>query len=251
MAQNIPVVALSATITHSIFKEVVGCLHLRDVSTIALSPQRNNITCCVREHIPVREFGAEIASDLSKERREYPKTIIFCRNYKHCYQLYGTIRECMKENFTDPPHSRDLHNFRLVDMFTRGSLPTMNEKVLTSFKCVGSRLRIVIATVAFGMGVDCPDVRQIMHYGAPSLIEEYVQEIGRAGRDQLQSKAILLYKSSKYVGKEMKAYGENTTICRRTLLFQNFLCYHDQVIEPMCLCCDICAIMCECDKCNS
>ena len=128
-------------------------------------------------------------------------------------------------------------------MFTRGSLPAMNEKV-------GSKLRIVIATVAFGMGVDCPDIHQIIHNGASSLVEEYVQETGRAGRDKLQSKAILVYKPGKYVGKEMKAYCENSTMCRRTLLFKTFLCYHDQVIKPMCLCCDICVTKCECDSCK-
>ena len=51
------------------------------------------------------------------------------------------------------------------------------------------------------MGVDCPDIRQVLHYGPPNLVEEYVQETGRAGRDGLPSKAILIYKTGKFVGR--------------------------------------------------
>jgi len=79
--------------------------------------------------------------------------------------------------FLEPPGSLHIYIiFRLVDIYTRASLVEMNEKVLISFKKPGSKLRIVITTLSFGMGVDCPDVRQVIHY------EDYVQETGRAGR---------------------------------------------------------------------
>lgn len=127
----------------------------------------------------------------------------------------------------------------------------MNEKVLKSFKEPGSKLRIVIATTAFGMGVDCPDIRQIIHYGATNLLEEYVQETGRAGRDGLPSRAVLIYlKPGRHVGDEMKVYGANIISCRRELLFQQFLSYVQEDVKSLCLCCDICAVMCECEKCN-
>ncbi len=82
-------------------------------------------------------------------------------------------------------------------MYTRASLAEMNEEVMSSFKTAGSKLRIVIATVAFSMGVDCPDIRQVIHYGVPNLIEEYVQETGQAGRDGLLSEAELILKKRK------------------------------------------------------
>ena len=94
----------------------------------------------------------------------------------------------------------------------------MNEKVLASFKNKDSKLRIVIATIAFGMGIDCPDITQIIHYGLTSLVKDYVQETGRAGRNGFPSKAVLINKPSKHVEKEMKAYCENTTYYRRQLL---------------------------------
>ena len=99
------------------------------------------------------------------------------------------LRKNLKEDFTEPPNSPDLHVFRLVDMYTRASLLEMNQKVMASFKTPGSKLRIVIATIAFAMGVDCPDIRQVLRYGPPNLVEEYVQETGRAGRDGLPSKS--------------------------------------------------------------
>ena len=135
-------------------------------------------------------------------------------------------------------------------MYTR-SLTEMKEKVLCSFTKVGSRLRLVIATTAFGMGIDCPDIQEIIHYGPPSCPEQYVQETGRAGRDGLQSKAIQLCgKPERFVGQEMKQYGENKTECRQKTLFQDFFCYADDNVQPWCVCCDVCACLCLCDKCN-
>ena len=68
---------------------------------------------------------------------------------------------------------------------------------------------------------------------------------------RLASKAILISKTGKYVRKEMVDYGQNSYICRRKLLFQNFLCYKEDIIEPKYICCDIiCKIKCECENCN-
>ena len=61
--------------------------------------------------------------------------------------------------------------------------PTVKVKILEQFTSPSSSLCVVIATVAFGMGVNCPDVRQIIHWGVPEDTEIYIQESGRAGRD--------------------------------------------------------------------
>ncbi len=71
-------------------------------------------------------------------------------------------------------------------MFLSCTDPVVKEEIIQSFTCTKeSRLRIVVATVAFGMGIDCHDVREVIHLGAPNVLESYVQETGRAGRDGL------------------------------------------------------------------
>ena len=67
----------------------------------------------------------------------------------------------------------------------------MNEKVLTSFLVLSGLLRVLIATAVFSMGIDCQDIHCIMHYGAPAIVTEYVQETGRAGQDG--NPAVVLY----------------------------------------------------------
>ena len=104
-------------------------------------------------------------------------------------------------------------------------------------------LRLIIATTAFGMGIDCPDVRRIIHWGIPNTLEqEYVQETGRCGRDGNLASAILYQgKGGKYASSEVKNYVSNTTVCRRRLLFQEFLLYKSDDIKVMGHeCCDIC-----------
>ena len=78
-----------------------------------------------------------------------------------------------------------------MDIFTSVTDQSQKDGILDAFTR-DSQLRIVIATIAFGMGIDCPDVQQIVHIGLPDDIESYIQETGRAGRDGQLSLATLL-----------------------------------------------------------
>lgn len=78
---------------------------------------------------------------------------------------------------------------------------------MTCFTSPISPLRVVIATVAFGMGINCHNVRTVVHYGPPEDIDTYIQETGRVGRDGQSSHALLLArKRSAHIEEDMAAY---------------------------------------------
>ena len=161
----------------------------------------------------------------------------------------------MKEEMTEPIGSRDLAIFRIVDMFTACTIPSVKDAILESFCKSDGILRVVIATVAFGMGLDCPNVRRVVHWGPSSDIEQYVQETGRAGRDGLPSMASLYVTDLRsHPTKEcMKEYYKNKDKCRRKMILYHFEQSESQAHDnspSLCSCCDVCAIVCECQLCS-
>ena len=107
-----------------------------------------------------------------------------------CRNLCGFFHSALKEEHTDPEGTPNLARYRhrLIDMFMTDQ--TVKESIVKSF-C--TQLRIVICTIAFGMGVDCVNVHQIVHWGVASNVESYVQESGRAGRDGQVACATLFF----------------------------------------------------------
>ena len=123
-------------------------------------------------------------------------------------------------------------------MFTACTHHKVKDSILTAFTTAQSTLRIVVATIAFGMGLDCPNIRRIIHLSPPSDIESYLQETGRAGRDNYSAKAMLYYAKSdlkvQHIEESVKAYCRNMEICRRELLLKDFdqgrITYHQYYV---------------------
>ena len=126
-------------------------------------------------------------------------------------------------------------------MYTRASKVEMNKKVLTSFCDPKGRLRIVLATTAFGMGVDCADVRVIYFWGHQQVLKSTCKNQGELVEMVCHQKPYCYNgKPGKYVKEDVKEYGQNTTKCRRNLLLKNFM-FNDSSDREHCgTCCDIC-----------
>ena len=154
-------------------------------------------------------FAESIGDKLKTERLTYPKTVIFCRSYQDCADMYQAIIQTLGREKTEPPGYPNLLEYRLVSMYTRASTSAMKEIIMSTFSDTKSILRVLIATTAFSMGIDLPDIHQIFHFGAPCDVEQYLQEIGRAGRDGKLSRAILIIGKNRFVQQNMKNYCVN------------------------------------------
>ena len=122
-------------------------------------------------------------------------------------------------------------------IFCACTTTSVKNAILQSFCCTNGNLRVVVATVAFGMGLDCPKVRQVIHWGPSS---QYIQETGRARRDGLPAQAILYNKGliGVTVKDSMKLYCTNKETCRRKLLLD----YFDETSLPSQSQCYICCM---------
>ena len=131
-----------------------------------------------------------------------------------------------------------------------GTDQDVTEKVVTDFEDENGKIRVLLGTVAFGMGVDVKGTHTILHVRVPNTIGDYVQESGRVGRDGKESSSIILkypgvYKDSS-ISKDMKQFMANTEECRRRLLLKSFDNDHPNFNKPSRFCCDICTAKCIC-----
>ena len=130
----------------------------------------------------------------------------------------------------------------LIDpMYHSQTSQVIKSHITESFADPNGHVRILIATIAFGMGVDCQGLNTVFHFGPPSTVEDYFQETGRAGRNGKQSYAILLNypgcTRSKSISVDMRLYLGNNTLCRRRLLLKTFGVSSHRAPKE---CCDIC-----------
>lgn len=244
LPSHINVMALTATATKETLLSIEERLSLKEVKIIGLHPNRANIKYIVRTGVKIEDLCDEIGRELMECRILTKKTVIFCRTSNQCIQFFLLLKNLLGPSITEPPGlPENVLNFRLVDMFTAGARKEMREEIVTEFCRHDTKLRVIVATSAFGLGVDCPDISRVISWGPPNMLEDLVQESGRAGRNGEAAEAILYYRNpGKNVTKEMRHYGENTRSCRRILLFKNFLFSGtSSTAIKACNCCDLCA----------
>ncbi|WP_375756074.1 DNA topoisomerase 3 [Corallococcus exercitus] len=171
-----PVVALTATATPDVQKDIVQQLGLRGsrggaAHTFIHGFRRTNIAIEVRELNP----GARGDAILSLLRNpEHRPAIVYASTRKHAEQYADLLAH---DFHTAPYHA--------------GLQPQERDRIQAAF--LKGHLEVIVATTAFGMGIDKPDVRTVIHAALPASLEGYYQELGRAGRDGKDSRAVLLH----------------------------------------------------------
>ena len=175
---HVNVITLTATATKATYDAICKRLSMVNPVLVGCPPHHSNIYYSVKSLPSMEQFCTELAESIKVSGLEYPKTVIFCRRYTDCSTLYCLLRQKLKEYFTFPPNYPDLHDFCLIDMYTSASTLEMKEKVLFSMCDPAGKLRVILATRAFGMGVDCHNIRHVIHWSPPSSLEEYAQQSG-------------------------------------------------------------------------
>ena len=167
---DVPFIALTATATPRVRDDIVAQLGLKSPQRFVASFNRANLTYEVKAK---RNAFAQLA-ELFEERRDQA-AIIYCHSRKETEELAVDLQQLGIS-------ARAYH---------AGMDSEMRRRTQEGF--ITGEFPIVVATIAFGMGIDKPDVRLVVHYSIPKSLESYYQETGRAGRDGLPSDCILLY----------------------------------------------------------
>ena len=243
--------ALTATATRKLQFSIEGILGMKKAVLVMISPCKPNIMYVIGNFISISETFSPLLERLKVERQSMPRMIVYCRTYNLCSDLYVFFRRSLGNDFTEPPNSPELNKHGLANLFLGCTPPDVKAEIVHQFTNASSPLRIVFATSAFGMGVDCSNVHQVIHLGVTEDTESYIQGTGRAGRSGEPALALLLQhgRSNSFADKEILEYQNNKTICRRDFLFHDVNYYEHVDLGVKCLCCDICAVNCNCGKC--
>ena len=166
-----PVIALTATATPVVQNDVVAKLGLGGQSRFIQGFRRDNLAIEVVEAAPGER--TELVRELLQDGARRP-AIVYAPTRKKADELAEELKRQLP-----------------VASYHAGLAAAVRQRVQTSF--LDGKLDVIVATIAFGMGIDKPDVRTVIHTALPASVEGYYQEIGRAGRDGLASRAVLMH----------------------------------------------------------
>ena len=258
---TVHLMALTATLKQPTLKRIMNslCMDKDTTCVVYRSPNKTNIRYEVYPKPTEIDFVTSVIVKRVKEHGlKCPKTIIFCRSYRDLTEVSTSLISQLFTSCSDVFYAESCDGILIpiCEMYSSATDSAVKNKILSNFTDPNGLVRIVVATIAFGLGIDAPDVRYIINWGPSDSIEAYIQETGRAGRDSLDATATLYYNKSDVsnvstVSDDMKVYCGNSGLCRRKLLLKEFTPAQNEVElpKPVHKCCDICALECDCDVC--
>ncbi|KAL8531340.1 hypothetical protein ACS0TY_008097 [Phlomoides rotata] len=212
---NVPFVALTATATEKVRGDIVKSLKMQSPHVTIGSFDRHNLIYSVKPFDRGNAFLNELVDEISTCVHKAESTIVYCTTVKDVEEIFRSLKEARIE----------------AGMYHGQMSNKAREECHRSF--IRDEFYVMVATIAFGMGIDKPDIRHVIHFGCPKSLESYYQESGRCGRDGIPSFCQLYYTRSDFVKGDFYCADAHTADQRKAIM-ESFVAAQRYCMQTTC-----------------